>query len=224
MTGVAVPGVGGKPTEGGSRNSEGIATVVLGVSHETPQETSSDPARLAGDQLARNRRARSAVQRSDPSDHLVDTLDLVEEMAVMTRSREQIFRHIETLIGIRFGELQALTAVAEGADHFREVARRTGQPDAAARVTVEGLAERGLLGRHAHDRADDGSAPGLIHVSPAGTVLLQQAQALQVRLVDAVVDTLDEGETLRLRESVAHVAETLEPRLSPRLALTPAGR
>ena len=42
-------------------------------------------------------------------------------------------------------------------------------------------------------------------------------------------DDLDETErlglaALRLRESVAHVAETLEPRLSPRLALTPAGR
>lgn len=220
MTGVVDPGAGADvdPVEGGSRNSEAPFLVVPGVSHETP----SDPDHLAGDQLARNRRARSAVQRSDPSAHIVDTLDLVDEMAVMTRSREQIFRHVESLIGIRFGELQTVTAVAEGADHFREVARRTGQPDAAARVTVEGLVERGLLGRHAHDRAGDGSEPGLIHVSPAGTVVLQQAQALHVRLVDAVVDTLDEGETLRLRESVAHIAETLDPRLSPRLALTPA--
>lgn len=129
----------------------------------------------------------------------------------MTSSQEQISRAIERLTGLRIGELAAVSAVAAGADHPRAVARRTGQADAAAEATVEGLCARGLLGRHHHPLAQAGSPPLLVHVTEAGRVTLEQAEALQVRLFDAVVGTLDEPAAQRVREAAGSMADALDP-------------
>ena len=160
---------------------------------------------------ATTRRARTAVQRAEPGEDLEQTLDLVDRMTAMTRSQEQISRAIERLTGLRLGELQALAAVAEGADHPRAVARRTGQADAAAEATVDGLCTRGLLDRHHHPLARGGGRPRLVHVTEAGTVTLEQAEALQVRLFDAVVGSLDETGADRVREAVRSMADALDP-------------
>ena len=133
-------------------------------------------------------------------------------MSAVARSRGQVFSTIERLTDMRYGELEALTAVSDGADHHREVGRRTGQTDAAAAATVEGLVRRGLLAQHHHPEApDDLSEPTLVHVTPAGTVALQQAEALQVRLLDSVLGSLDEEQTDRLRDAVQQVGDGLDP-------------
>jgi DNA-binding MarR family transcriptional regulator len=157
------------------------------------------------------RRARTAVQRAEPGEDLEQTLYLVDQMTAMTQSREQISRAIERLTGLRLGELQALSAVAEGADHPRAVARRTGQADAAAEATVDGLCARGLLDRHHHPLARSGGRPRLVHVTEPGRVTLEQAEALQVRLFDAVVGSLDETGTERVRDAVRSMADALDP-------------
>jgi DNA-binding MarR family transcriptional regulator len=154
------------------------------------------------DAEVRARRLRTAVQRSEPTTRLTDTLQLVEEMSAVTRSQEQIYATIEGLTGLRFGELQALTSVADGAEHARAVARATGQVDAAAEATLEVLERRGLLARHAHPAGPDGAAPSLVHLTPSGAVALQQAEALQVRLLDSALASLDAEEAGRLRAAV----------------------
>ncbi|WP_345044766.1 MarR family winged helix-turn-helix transcriptional regulator [Georgenia daeguensis] len=170
-----------------------------------------DPGRPIDVDPAAARRARAAVQRAEPGEDLAQTLDLVERMTTMTRSQEQISRAIERLTGLRLGELQALSAVAQGADHPRAVARRTGQADAAAEATVEGLCARGLLDRHHHPLARGGGRPRLVHVTETGRVTLEQAEALQVRLLDAVVGSLDEVGADRMRDAVRSMADALDP-------------
>lgn len=157
------------------------------------------------------RSARTAVQRARPGEDLAQTLDLVDRMSAMTRSQEQISRAVERLTGLRLGELEALSAVAEGADHPRAVARRTGQADAAAEATVDGLCARGLLARHHHPLARGGGLPRLLHVTETGRVTLEQAEALRVRLLDAVVGSLDEVGADRMRDAVRSMADALDP-------------
>jgi DNA-binding MarR family transcriptional regulator len=156
------------------------------------------------------RRARAAVRRAEPGNDLTETLDLVDQMTAMTRSQEQISRAIERLTGLRLGEMQALEAVAGGADHPRAVARRTGQADAAAEATCEGLLSRGLLARH-HHPLSRGGRPRLIHVSEAGRVALEQAEALHLRLFDVVVDSLEEIGPDQMRDTVRRIADALDP-------------
>ncbi|MFH5823609.1 hypothetical protein [Georgenia sp. AZ-5] len=165
------------------------------------------------------RRLRSAVRRTEPTARLARTLHAVEDVAGVTRSQQQVFRTIERLTGLRHGELQTLTAVAGGATHHREVARRTGQVDAAAEATVDWLVGRGLLARHHHPQAGASSEPTLVHVTASGTVALQQAEALQVRLLDSVLGALDEEESARLRAAVEQVQDTLGPAAGPRPVL-----
>ncbi|MFD1505025.1 hypothetical protein FE374_10560 [Georgenia yuyongxinii] len=165
------------------------------------------------------RRLRSAVQRGEPSRRLAETLDLVEETAAVSRSQKQIYATIEGLTGLRFGELQALSAVADGAAHYRAVARATGQADPAAEATCAVLERKGLLARHAHPEAarNTGEAT-LVHVTAAGTVALQQAEALRVRLIDSVLATLDAEDTDRLRTIVSRVNDAAAPRRLPAIA------
>ncbi|MHB1064979.1 MAG: MarR family transcriptional regulator [Georgenia sp.] len=151
---------------------------------------------------------RQTVRRAEPSERLADTLELVDRLSNLSDSRDQVFRTIEQLTGLRLGELQALEAVDEGADHPREVARRTGQTAAAATATCDGLIKKGLLGRHRHESAPFGE-PGLIHATTAGEVVLGQVEGLQVRLTDSVLGSLDEEEAERLHTAVVRAGRRL---------------
>ncbi|MPV37406.1 hypothetical protein [Georgenia subflava] len=155
---------------------------------------------------------RRLVRGTEPRSDLAETLELVDEMTAMTRSHEHVFGAIERLTGVRHGELQALGAVADGADHPRSVARSTGQTEAAAAATVEGLVARGLLGRHHDARAPRSGEPALVHVSESGTVLIHQAEALRYRLVDAVIDSLDESEAVEFRGAVERATAAFDVR------------
>ncbi|UNX53671.1 MarR family winged helix-turn-helix transcriptional regulator [Georgenia sp. TF02-10] len=154
-------------------------------------------------------RLRLAIRRSIPSAEVHESLDLAERMLALTGARADLLPTTEELLGLRSGEIQTLTAVAGGCDHPRSIARRTGQLDAAAVVTVDSLVERGLLARHRDVRAPANADPALVHVTAAGEVVLRQAEALQLRLLDAVVDTLAEADGHLLREAMDRVEETL---------------
>lgn len=159
---------------------------------------------------------RATVRRTEPSGRLTDTLELVDRVGVLSDSRDHVFRTIEELTGLRLGELQAIEAVDDGADHPREVARRTGQTAAAATATCDGLVDKGLLGRHHHESAPQGGdEPGLVHVTAAGRVALGQVEALQVRLTDSVLAGLGEEEAQRLRTAVDHAGRRLATAGSP---------
>lgn len=200
-----------------------LPSVDHGVKHSSdapPPNLQPGPvARVDAAEDGAGRRLRTAVQSSSPSGRLTETLDLVEETAAVSRSQEQIYATIERLTGLRFGELQALSAVADGAAHYRAVARATGQADPAAEATCAVLERKGLLARHAHPEAarNTGEAT-LVHVTAAGTVALQQSEALRVRLLDSVLATLDAEDSDRLRSVVGRVNDAAVPPRLPALA------
>ncbi|MEE6271858.1 hypothetical protein [Georgenia wangjunii] len=177
--------------------------------HTGPGRPAADTGADAGSATALAH-ARRFVQRRQPSEHLVQVLGLHDEADGVAASRQEIMRRVEGLTGMRLGEIEALAAVAAGAEHHREVARRTGQPDRAAAATVDGLVRRGALGRHRHPAEPDAARePTLVHVTPRGEAALQQSEALRVRLLDAAVDTLGHEELTRVRAAATTLTDTL---------------
>jgi DNA-binding MarR family transcriptional regulator len=145
-----------------------------------------------------------------PVDGLTDVFDLLDDLAGLGRVVDGLSRRLVGVSGLRAGELQALIAVAEGAEHPRAVARRTGQVDEAGPATVAALVRRGLLGRHRHPASPAGAEQGsLVHLTEAGRVVLDQVQGLRIRLLAAVVAQLGDDEAQRLRSSVRTLGAAL---------------
>lgn len=137
-------------------------------------------------------RARSELRHAAPSENLATILALEDGSDHLAAARRQVLGGVEELTGLRAGELQALRAVADGAEHYREVARRTGQADAAAQATLDGLVRKGLLDRHRHPaEVDPAAPPSLVHLTGRSRAVLGQAEAIHVRLLDRVVASLD---------------------------------
>lgn len=115
-------------------------------------------------------------------------------------TRRKIVGGVEELTGLRLGELHTLIAVADGADHHREIARTIGQPDAAAAVIVDGLVKRRLLARHHHPAERNPYAePTLVSLTARGHAVLGQSEAIRIRLLDAMTQSLDEAELEQVR-------------------------
>ncbi|MGY1772062.1 hypothetical protein [Blastococcus sp. SYSU D00813] len=146
-----------------------------------------------------------------PGDRLVTVLQLADELADVARGAARVVARVEQATGLRRGELAALVAVDEGAQHPRAVARRSGQVDDAGDVTTEALLRRGLLRRSAHPDAPSGAAGATaLEVTETGRVVLQQAEGLRIRLLDAVVGALGPRDTAVLRAAVRALAGALD--------------
>jgi len=143
---------------------------------------------------------RQALRTTAPGENVTTILELDADSSRLEQTRRIIVNGVEELTGLRLGELQTLTAVSEGADHHRTIARLTGQTDAAAAATVEGLVRKGLLARHHHpaeQRAD--AEPTLVHLTPKGEAVLGQSEAIRIRLLDAMARSLSESELEQVR-------------------------
>ena len=137
-------------------------------------------------------------------------LELLDELTELAEAGEGLRRRVEQVMGLRAGELRVLVAVSRGAAHPRAVAGETGQADEAAGATLEALVHRGLLSRHGHRNSPAGGAePTLLRVTDAGLVLLQQAEGLQIRILDAVVLALGDEGAGSLRHTVQALGEAL---------------
>jgi DNA-binding MarR family transcriptional regulator len=143
-----------------------------------------------------------------PADGVADVLGLLDDLTRLGRVVEGLARRLDGVSGLRAGELQALVAVAEGAEHPRAVARRTGQVDEAGQATVQALARRGLLRWHRHPASPHGPA-SLVHLTEVGRVVLAQVEGLQIRALAALVEQLGEPEADRLRSAVAALGTAL---------------
>jgi len=145
---------------------------------------------------------RQVLRATTPGTGLATILDLGADAARLDQTRHLIVSAVEELTGLRLGELQALTAVAEGVDHYRAIARYTGQADAAAAATVEGLVRKALLGRHHHPAEPNaGAEPTLVHLTPKGQAVLGQAEAIRIRLLDTLAQSLSPGEIDQVRSA-----------------------
>jgi DNA-binding MarR family transcriptional regulator len=160
----------------------------------------------------------SSLQRSDvteslnlvPGERLGDILELLDDLAVINRASEGLLHQVQSLTGLRLGELQSLLAVSQGAEHVRAVAAATGQVDEAATATIDSLEGRGLVARHRHPNAPEGAAPQLLHLTDLGGAALQQAEGIQVRVLEAIVLALGQRQTSQLRTSIQALAAVMD--------------
>ena len=145
-------------------------------------------------------RVRELLRTTAPGANVATILELDADSSRLEQTRRVIVNGVEELTGLRLGELQTLTAVSEGADHHRTIARLTGQTDAAAAATVEGLVRKGLLAQHHHPAESRPDAePTLVHLTPQGEAVLGQSEAIRIRLLDAMTQSLDEAELEQVR-------------------------
>jgi hypothetical protein len=148
-----------------------------------------------------------------PGTSMTGVLALLDELDLLAGAGEEVRRQVDELTGLRSGELQALLAVADGADGPAAVAEATGQVDGAAVATVEALRRRGLVME----------APGAaLQLTEHGRVVRQQAEGLRIRLLHGVVSALGEQATGELRSTVQALGSVLSPELSPASGARPA--
>lgn len=167
----------------------------MSTSHDDPP-----PVQFVDDDTDLLSRARQVLRGTTPGSGLEAILELDSDSAQREQARRLLVGGVEELTGLRLGELQALTAVAEGADHHRTVARLTGQADAASAATVTGLVRKGLLGHHHHPNERNADAlPTLVHLTPKGDAVLVQSEAIRIRLLDTVAQTLGGPELDQMR-------------------------
>ena len=145
-----------------------------------------------------------------PSDRLADILGLLDDMVVINSVSAALLHRVEALMGLRLGELQALRAISEGADHPRTVASSTGQVTAAATATVEALVEQSLVGRHHHPAAPAGSDPTLLHLTDRGATAVQQAEGIQIRVLGAFTTALGHRRTSDLHASIQSLPTVID--------------
>jgi DNA-binding MarR family transcriptional regulator len=137
-----------------------------------------------------------------PGTSMTGVLALMDELALLAGAGEEVRRQVEELTGLRSGELQALLAVADGADRPAAVAEATGQVHDAAAATIEALRRRGLVNR----------APGAaLRLTEYGQVVRQQAEGLRIRALHGVVSALGEQATAELRSTVQALGSVLSP-------------
>jgi hypothetical protein len=138
-------------------------------------------------------------------------LELLDDVLEIDRASAGVFGWVEELTGMRIGALQALLAISQGADHPRAVALRTGQVDAATTATVETLVQRGLVHRHHHPCAPPNTSdPTLLHLTETGTVAVQQAQGIQIRLIEALALALGREHTSELSAGIKALANVMD--------------
>ncbi|UFU03676.1 MarR family winged helix-turn-helix transcriptional regulator [Ruania suaedae] len=144
-----------------------------------------------------------------PAAGVAEILSLADELSRIGDAGTQLARAIESTTGLRAGEVQVLAAIAAGAEHPRAIADSTGQVPDAAEATVDSLADRGLVGRHAHESDPRGDL-GLVHVSASGHAVLEQVEAVRIRLADALFGALGLEKAQELRRTLSAVAELVE--------------
>lgn len=151
----------------------------------------------------------ASVREAVPTTGVGEILALADELTRIGSAGTQLARRIEAVTGLRGGEVQVLAAVDAGSVHPRGIAEVIGQLVEAAEATVSALVERGLLAHHAH-ASDPSGELALVHVTPAGRAVLEQVEAVQIRIADALAGTLGHERTHALRSTLSTVADVLE--------------
>ena len=146
-----------------------------------------------------------------PGTSMTGVLALMDDLALLAGAGEEVRRQVDELSGLRWGELQALLAVADGADRPAAVAEATGQVDGAAAATVEALRHRRLV-----------TGAPVLRLTEHGRVVRQQAEGLRIRLLHGVVSALGEQAAGELRSTVQALGSVLSQELPPASGARPA--
>lgn len=144
-----------------------------------------------------------------PPRHPAAALQLLDDIEQVRAGSDELMRGIEDTTGLRLLEVRVLEEVAQGADHIREIARRSRQPVEAARATADTLLTREMLGRHHHPEASGTAGPAMLHVTDAGVIVLEQVNAMRLRITDALLSALGHDEAERLRHTMRAFSSVL---------------
>lgn len=186
-------------------NTLAAGRVLVGVSTDQDDPPGVEQLAVRAEEQA-IARIQQTLRRTVPQSDLSEIYGTESEALRLEGTRRKIVGGVEELTGLRLGELHTLIAVADGADHYRVIARMIGQTDAAAAVTVDGLVRKGLLTRHHHPSEPNPKAePTLVSLTARGGAMIGQSEAIRIRLIDAVAQNLDEDELRHVRLA----AETL---------------
>lgn len=151
----------------------------------------------------------STAREAVPTTAVGEILALADELTRIGSAGTQLAGRIEAVTGLRGGEVQVLAAVEAGSMHSRRIAEAIGQVVEAAEATVAALVDRGLLARHAHE-SDPSGEPALVHLTPPGHAVLEQVEAVQIRIADALASSLGQEQTHTLRATLSTVADALD--------------
>src|SRR5699024_2813681 len=125
------------------------------------------------------------VREAVPTTGVGEILALADELTRIGSAGTQLARRIEAITGLRGGQVQVLAAVDAGSELLPGTAAVIGRVVEATEATTSGLVGRELRSRHAHS-ADPSGEPALVHLTPAGRAVLEQVEAVQIRIADAL--------------------------------------
>lgn len=149
-----------------------------------------------------------ATAREAPSSQ---TFALLDEMDRLRVAAAWLVSEIEAASGLGAGEVLTLRAVADGLRHEREIARAIGHAAAVSAAILDGLARQHLVARHPHPDAPAGAAPRIVHLTDAGRAVLEQAEAIEIRLTAALLDRLGARDTAQLRGTITTLTRAFTP-------------
>lgn len=145
----------------------------------------------------------------EPRSPAGEAVGLLEEATNVVNAASWVFSGIEQVTGLRLGQLRVVRAVARGAMSAGDVARRVGELDASANATIASLIKAGYLTQERGDPGGPFVSTDVVRLTEVGVVLLDQIAAVQLRLLDTLVVTLDDNEVRGLRETLRSVAKAL---------------
>ena len=107
-------------------NTLAAGRVLVGVSTDQDDPPGVEQLAVRAEEHAITR-IQQTLRRTVPQSDLSEIYGTESEALRLEGTRRKIVGGVEELTGLRLGELHTLIAVADGADHYRVVARMIGQ-------------------------------------------------------------------------------------------------
>lgn len=164
----------------------------LGTQQTLPASTTEISVRDAQSLIAQARMemATAPINDTEKTAHFIKRINQMHAMA------EGLARGIEQFTYLKSVEHQVLRAVQKEVSHPRHIGRRVGMDTEATSIIVEKLESKGYV--HVAERI--GQRIIDVVITDAGTAALAQAEAVQFRSVDALLQQASDQDVQRLME------------------------
>lgn len=147
-------------------------TISAPPTRPAPAPVGTDLALLARRELA-----------ATPMGDLGATVEILDRLDRLRSVGDRLRRGLEALTALSSSQLLILGALESGLAHPRHVGRAVGMDTAAVEATVPGLVDKGLV----VSALDPAARMTSLHLTDAGQALLTQAEAVQIRVTDALL-------------------------------------